>query len=63
MEGIRGKREVLVSQGFPTLLLVPLSTSEADKGRRRTGPKCAFLFPIHLTRCAERNRNVLGRGS
>ena len=32
MEGIKGKCEVLFGQGFPALLLMPLSTPE---GRQR----------------------------
>ena len=48
MEGIKGKYQVLFSQGFPALLLMPLSTSEGDKGEKKPdGPKHAFfLFPF-----------------
>lgn len=45
LEGGKGKYEVLFSPSFPALLLMPLSTSEGDKGRKTQQTEMCFIPP------------------
>lgn len=52
VQGIKGKYEVLFSQSSPALFLMPLSTSEGDKGKKTRRTKMCPHPSIHVTRCA-----------